>query len=252
LPKNVIVVEQNPLENSVSELDYLTNQEWPFQIKHTFTHQSGVCNARNIALSQVESEWVFFADDDIRFDQLFLEKSFQIIKKLGIAVLNYLCLLPEQAQTFFKISQTDIFGSGSSMVKATALKKARFDMAYEFGFGEDSDFGMQLRHKGYDVVFIPDIKITHLKAPIGGFRTKVKQLWADDKIQPKPSPTIMMLYQTYFTDSQLLGYKLLLSIRNYKNSTIKNPISYIKLYKKQWLISQFWSEKLMKTKYENK
>ena len=68
LPKNVIIVEQNPLEGSVSELNYLNNQDWPFTIKHTFTHQSGVCNARNLALSQVDSEWTLLGDDDNRFD----------------------------------------------------------------------------------------------------------------------------------------------------------------------------------------
>ena len=34
LPKNVIIVEQNPIINAVSELDYLVNESWPFQVKH--------------------------------------------------------------------------------------------------------------------------------------------------------------------------------------------------------------------------
>ncbi len=46
IPTNVIIVEQNPDERSESELDYLSNQEWPFKIKHTFTNQAGACNAR--------------------------------------------------------------------------------------------------------------------------------------------------------------------------------------------------------------
>jgi hypothetical protein len=54
-----IIVEQNPDKESVSELDYLKNQTWPFIIKHSFTHQAGACNARNLALNQLESEWVF-------------------------------------------------------------------------------------------------------------------------------------------------------------------------------------------------
>ena len=60
LPKNVIIVEQNPIKDAVSELDYLSNQTWPFTIKHHFIHQTGACNARNLALSLVENDWVFF------------------------------------------------------------------------------------------------------------------------------------------------------------------------------------------------
>ena len=241
LPNKVIIVEQNPLMESVSELYYLETEDWPFTIKHTFTHQVGVVNARNIALSEVQSEWVFFADDDIRFDKYLLEQSFKTINQFGISILNYLCLLPNQKQLFFRLQQTSIFGSGCSLVKSEALKATVFNSAFEFGFGEDSDFGMQLRNKGYDVIFVPHIKITHLKAPIGGYRTTIKQRWADDAIQPKPSPTIQLLYQTYFTAEQLLGYKLLLGLRSYRHSKMKNPLSYIKHFNEQWERSQFWS-----------
>ncbi|MDN3666502.1 glycosyltransferase family 2 protein [Algibacter miyuki] len=244
LPKNVIIVEQNPLETSTSELDYLKTEDWPFIIRHTFTHQAGVCNARNIALGLVTSDWVFFADDDIRFNIDFFEKTFKKITTLKIDVISYLCLQPHQKQTYFKLEQTIVFGSGSSFCSRKAIENLKFNMAYEFGFGEDADFGMQIRNKGFDVFFVPDIKITHLKAPMGGFRTKIKQRWADDVIQPKPSPTVMLLNQTYYTKFQLLGYKLVLGLRYYKNSTIKNPITYIKKYRKQWERSQFWFSEL--------
>ena len=73
VPKNVIIVEQNPDEGSKSELDYLQNQSWPFLIKHTFINKTGACNARNMALQQIESDWIFMADDDIRFEKDILE-----------------------------------------------------------------------------------------------------------------------------------------------------------------------------------
>lgn len=244
LPKNVIIVEQNPQLESVSELDYLKTENWPFKIKHTFTNQPGVCNARNIALSQVESEWTFLADDDIRFNTTFFEDSFSEINKNGLAVLNYVCLQPNQKQTYFKLHQTTVFGSGSSMVKSSSLKDLKFNIDYEFGFGEDSEFGMQLRNKGTDVIYIPNLKITHLKAPMGGYRTKIKQRWEDDKIQPKPSPTIQLLYQTYFVKRQLEGYKLLLFLKQLKSNGLKNPVAFAKQFKKQWQQSVVWSQKL--------
>jgi len=244
LPKNVIIVEQNPVANSISELDYLTNEDWPFNIKHTFTNQPGVCNARNIALSQLESEWAFFADDDIRFDSNFFESTFNTIQTYAIDAISYLCLQPQQKQTYFKTEQTIVFGSGSSFVKSSVLKGLEFDMAYEFGFGEDSDFGMQIRNKGTDIIFIPHIKITHLKAPFGGYRIKIKQLWDHDNVQPKPSPTVQLLYQTYYTQTQIKGYKLLLFIRLLNSSGYKKPIRFKSQFKKQWNQSVYWSKKL--------
>lgn len=245
LPKNVIIVEQNPIETSKSELDYLTSEDWPFKIKHTFTHQSGVCNARNLALSQVESEWTFLGDDDNRFNFNLIETLFSHIQQYGVQVGTTVYLQPNETQTYLNTAQTSIFGAGNSMVKSSLINQVQFNTNFEFNYGEDNDFGMQLRNLGEDVVYFSDIKITHLKAPIGGYRTKVKQLWADDDdVTPKPSPTIQLLYQSYFTPQQLLGYKLLLGLRSYKNSTVKNPIRYIKNYKKRWVRSQFWSAKL--------
>ncbi len=87
---------------------------------------------------------------------------------------------------------------------------------------------------GEDVVFISDVLITHLKAPIGGFRIERKNIWDDEIYQPKPSPTIMLFNQKYLTEYQMLGYKLLLFIKFYKHQSIKNPFRYISEMKKQW------------------
>ena len=247
LPKTVVIVEQNPDPNATSELDYLTTQDWPFKIKHIFTHQTGVCNARNIALSQIDNEWVFFADDDIRFENNFLEHSFEMLYTYGIKAINYLCLQPHQKQTFFKIHQTTIFGSGSSLVSSKELKGLKFNIAYENGFGEDTEFGMQLRNKGVDIVFVPELKITHLKAPIGGFRTKVLLPWQKDIIQPKPSPTIYLLQSTYFTIKQLRGYQLLLALKEYRRGHQKNPFKFVKQFKAKWQKSAEWSQKLTRS-----
>ena len=79
---------------------------------------------------------------------------------------------------------------------------------------------------------------------MGGYRTKIKQPWDQDDIKPFPSPTIQLLYQTYFTRHQILGYKLLSKFRRYKYSSTKNPISYINKFNKQWEQSLLWVNKL--------
>ncbi|WP_243699218.1 glycosyltransferase family 2 protein [Flavobacterium hiemivividum] len=244
LPKNVIIVEQNTILDSVSELDYLHKEEWPFTVKHIFTHLPGACNARNIALKVIESEWIFLADDDIRVSQNFIQKAFENITKLGANSVSLSCLQKEDNQTFKTILQWGSFGSGCSIVKTESIKNCRFNIGYEFGYGEDSDFGMQLRNQGCDVLYLPAPEILHLKAPIGGFRTKPVLEWHDDKVQPKPSPTVMLYQISNNTIEQIRGYKTTLFFKYYTHQKITNPYHYFVHFRKQWNRSVFWANQL--------
>lgn len=248
LPKNVIIIEQNADPTAISELDYILNEAWPFNIKHKFIHQTGVCNARNLAIDQVTSEWTLLGDDDNRFKPDLINNLLDRVNSLGNNVITTVYIQPNEKQTFFKTSQTQIFGGGNSFLNSKLLEKVKFDSAYEFGYGEDNDFGMQIRNLGEDVIFISDILITHLKAPIGGYRTKHKNKWDDKKYRPKPSPTIMLFNQKYFTKKQILGYKLLLFIKFYKDQSIKNPFRYISYMNRRWNSSISWSNYLSDNK----
>lgn len=246
LPINVIVVEQNPQQDSVSELDYIHNEIWPFVIKHTFTHQAGACNARNLALNQVESEWVFLNDDDNRFESDLIEKVFKNIEQYGILSLTTAYLQVNERKHNLNIHQSCIFGSGNSFLKADLLKKVSFDKNLEFGYGEDTDFGLQLRNLGVDVISFPEISILHLKAPIGGFRIKPTFTWSKEEIQPKPSPTIMYVKLKYNCKEQIGRYKTTLFFKYHKHQNIKNPIRYLIYFNKQWEKSIFWATELKK------
>ncbi|WP_286965782.1 glycosyltransferase family 2 protein [Flavobacterium sp. UBA4854] len=246
LPENVIIVEQNSDLNSSSELDYLVNENWLFNIKHTFTKQTGACNARNLALKEVESEWIFMADDDIRIANDFLEKALGLIEKEGAEQITFGCYelnYPEYKKEKQKI-QWDNFGSGCSVVKANNIKAIFYNTSFEFGYGEDSDFGAQLRNSGFDIIYAPKPEIIHLKAPIGGFRTKPILAWQQDKIQPKPSPTVMLYKILNLKQQQLNGYQTVLFFKFYKEQNIKNPIKYFLNFRKQWKVSLFWAKKL--------
>ncbi len=244
LPKNVIVIEQNPLENSQSNLDFIQNSKWPFVIKHHFTNRSGVCNARNIGLTMVESEFTFFADDDIVFENDLLEKAILTFQTTGNEVFLVACHLESQTVIPHQIKQFAVFGSGHAFVKSTCFKDLKFNVAYEFGFGEDNDFGMQLRNRGFDILYISTSRILHLKAPIGGFRTKPVLKWQEDAIQPKPSPTIMLYRLLYDTKEQLLNYKVILFFKNLNMEFIFNPVKYIRLFNKKWTRSIFLANEL--------
>lgn len=248
LPKNVIIVEQNPLAESISELDYLTKEKWPFEVKHIFTHQAGACNARNVALSKVSSEWVFLNDDDNRFDKDLIHNIFDKIEQFGIYVATTSYLQKHEKLVFKDIHQTGIFGSGNSFVKSSCLKKVSFSMALEFGYGEDFDFGMQLRQVGFDVIYFPNPSILHLKAPFGGFRIKPQFAWASEKYEPKPSPTIMYTKQKYLSSKQIEGYQLKLFMKSIKKESPFNWYRFYISFKRRWNTSVDWSKKLSKMK----
>jgi len=246
-PANVIIIEQDDREGAVSELQYLKTESWPFLIQHQFITETGACNARNIALNRVQSSYVFLADDDIRFTDDVMERSLIFMKNNNYEAITLSCKRDNEIESFNTAIQWPAFGSGCSIIKTAVLKNIRFNTAFEHGFGEDSDFGAQLRRQGLDIVYFPKGRLIHLKAPVGGFRTPFQHLWNKEEIQPKPSPTVLLYQLLNNTSKQLKGYKLILFIKYYRLQPIKNPYLYYKKFKKQWAVSMHWAT-VLKTK----
>jgi hypothetical protein len=184
------------------------------------------------------------ADDDIVFENDLLEKAMQSFQSTANEVFLVACHLENQKIKPEMPKQFTVFGAGHAFVKSSCMKDVRFKMGYEFGFGEDNDFGMQLRQKGFDILYISTSRILHLKAPIGGFRSKPILRWQQETIQPKPSPTVMLFRLLYDTDEQLLGYKTTLFFKTFNKSFFVNPFGYIKTFRQKWYKSVFWAEKL--------
>ncbi|WP_034057553.1 glycosyltransferase family 2 protein [Lacinutrix jangbogonensis] len=243
-PKEVIIIEQDDSESIKTELEYLNTKDWPFKIVHKLIPQTGACNARNIGLNLVTSDYVFLADDDIRFDENTIKSSLKFIKEYSHKAITLSCLRENDIEKVKVPIQWLSFGSGCSIVEVKAIKNVNFDMAFEHGFGEDSDFGMQLRNKGIDVIYAPLIRLKHLKAPIGGFRKPYIRQWEKQVQKPKPSPTVMFFKLKHQTVQQLRSYKITLFFKYYKNQAIKNPYKYYRQFKKNWKLSIYWAEQL--------
>lgn len=247
LPRQVIIVEQNPDKKSSTNLGFINNESWPFKIVHHFIHQIGACNARNLALKEVISDYVYLADDDNKFEKDLIENALEQMLYFNLEVISMSYLQQGEVERREQPIQWPTFGAGCSILKSSYLEMVSFNKALEFGYGEDVDFGMQLRNSGADIIYMPEFKILHLKAPVGGFRSNFKLAWINDKIQPKPSPTIMLNKMNNSTDHQLMGYKTLLVINYYFRQKIRNPFSYYKLFHKQWQRSVFWAKQINET-----
>ena len=245
LPSKVIIVEQDPDEKAKTQLGFIKETVWPFQIVHHFIHKTGACNARNLAMRNIEADFIFFADDDIRFSKDLLSRAVAELNRLGIGALNLNCILPGDKSIFTKIKQWGAFGSGTSVVRTTLALKCEFSELFEHGFGEDLDFGLQLRSKGCDVIYHPEINTIHLKANEGGFRSIPKNHWNKEDLEPKPSPTMMILVRKYYSNQMKLGYKIELFLRFYRSQSIKNPLTYISRMRKRWQLSEKISVELL-------
>lgn len=243
IPKKVIIIEQNPDKNSISELSGLYQKDWPFEVIHRFTHDTGACYARNLAIEQTSSEWIFFADDDNRMDIDILEKAFKEIYKYQLDCLTLHYPQRGEERIFEKIKQWGTFGAGNSILSKRFASNIKFDRDFEFGYGEDKDYGMQLRNAGCDIIYHPDIQILHLKAPRGGFRQKTHVPWEKDK--PKPSPTLMLYAKKHFSEKQMQGFKEELFIKFYFKQDIKNPFRYYKNMLYRWESSEQWGERIV-------
>jgi hypothetical protein len=79
---------------------------------------------------------------------------------------------------------------------------------------------------------------------LGVFRTKPKLKWDNDVVEPKPSPTVMLLKKMYFTNEQKLSYKLTAILKNINKSFFQNPFSYLRTVNDKWNRSQYWENKL--------
>lgn len=245
LPSKVIIVEQDPDENAKTQLGFINETVWPFQIVHHFIHKTGACNARNLAMRNIEADFIFFADDDVRFSEDLLRRSVDELNRLGIGALNLNCILPGDKTIFTKIKQWGAFGSGTSVVSTKFALKCEFSELFEHGFGEDLDFGLQLRSKGCDVIYHPEITTIHLKAKEGGFRSVPKNHWNKEDLEPKPSPTMMILVKKYYSTEMKLGYKIELFLRFYRSQSIQNPLTYISRMRKRWKLSEKISVELL-------
>jgi hypothetical protein len=71
-----------------------------------------------LALSHVESEWVFFNDDDNKFSCDLIENVFEEQSNMA-SIITTAYLQEYESQDYILVHQSGIFGSGNSFVKTS-------------------------------------------------------------------------------------------------------------------------------------
>jgi len=98
------------------------------------------------------------------------------------------------------------------------------------------------------VILIPVLKITHLKAPIGGFRIKKESIWQNDQPLTKPSPTVLLSKILHYDNKQLNAYRTTLFVKTLKKKGILHIFQHLIYFNKAWKRSMYWAKKLSKNK----
>ncbi|MFT5971148.1 MAG: GT2 family glycosyltransferase [Flavobacteriales bacterium] len=205
MPKKIIIIEQHPDKEATSELDDLLTKSYPFEIEHKFIHQLGACNARNLALSMATAKWIFFADDDIEFHSDLLKSVLLEMNKYGVKGAKISSFQPSETVVPNNTIRTSkSFGTGAGICINSKL--LQFDKGFELGYGEDADFGVQIRNHFGHILQFDKHPILHHKAPSGGFRFKKTHPWQKVGERPAPAPQMMYFYLKNMTDIQTQGY----------------------------------------------
>lgn len=168
-PQEVIVIDQTP-----ANLREGIDQEFDFILKVFYQQQPGQCSSRNYALSEAQSEYILFLDDDVEIGDDLIEKHAKAIERFRADSSSGVALEPGMDSLPFNFTYTrvsDVFPTNNTLIKREILDKAgSFDLAFEKGKRADHDLGIRVYLSGAFMVLNPEIKIIHQRAAKGGLR----------------------------------------------------------------------------------
>lgn len=199
--REIICVDQTPPKERNHAL-YDRFSDLPLRV--IWQDTSGQSVARNAALREAKTQWLFFADDDSEYSPDTLEQHLRLVLahradgSTGISLPPHEYTLPKEYRHVRIAHNLD---TGNALVKREAVLKAGgFDGNFDFGKGADTDLGMRLYLCGYLIMHNPQAKRLHFKAESGGLRD-FGVLWENrtkNRFQPWPAPTYLYWLMTYF------------------------------------------------------
>ncbi len=204
-PREVVVVDQNPPE--AREPKTYEGYE-DLNLRVIWQDERGQSLARNTALAQVTSPYVFMFDDDsIAYDNL-IEQHMRVVLGGRFDVSTGVAVPPpptpyELPPAFRQPRVAQTFDSGNSLMKTSLVyEMGGFDRNFDLGPGTDTDLGTRLYLSGKRIAHTPTAIRIHFKAPTGGLRVHGAHKYNTDPslLSPFPPPT-----QSYYAARYLRG-----------------------------------------------
>ena len=245
-PRRVIVVDQRPTGELPAPA--CLDAAWPFELVLRTVDWTGACRARNLALQEVRSPWVFLLDDDVRLPAGTMALLAATARAYGVGAVNASVYVHPQTaeagpETLPRVWST--FGAGAALVETAAFRESGpFDERLEGGYGEDAEIGIRLRQAGCNVLYAPAIRVLHLKAPEGGFRHGVRFPWQGEPVQPRPSPIFLYARNKHATQAMQQGYRLFYALNRLRSVPAVAWPGELRRVLRRWERSAHWAERL--------
>jgi glycosyltransferase involved in cell wall biosynthesis len=278
LPSEVIIVDATP--EAKRDENLYNPAHYPFKLIVKWQQTKGSCRARNEAIELCTGDYIIFGDDDIRFENDYIENHIRFLQtnkanaSIGIDIAadhqkQDLNDLKQKLQNYgnnrYYAGITDTFNNANSCVSKKYVDLLiGNDINFDGGYGEDNDFGFSLAKSGLVVIKNPFAATLHLKPPVGGYRfwgnqskilgkKRKKQPWELDTpvkwIRPVPSPTIMYYIYKHYSDDLITEYKIKYFLFFlFKGPMIKFPLRLLNFPNRliQYNKSVFYAKKLVK------
>ena len=221
-PREVVVVDQNYPE-ARQPATYEGYED--LNLRVVWQDERGQSLARNTALAQVTSTYVFMFDDDsIAHDDL-IEQHLRVVLAGRFDVSTGVAFPPppttyQLPKAFVQPRVAQTFDSGNSLLKtALVFEMGGFDRNYDLGPGTDTDFGTRLYLAGKRIAHNPSAVRIHFKAPTGGLRVHGSHKYNTDAalLGPFPPPT-QSYYATRYLDGKQRFERTLLQFATSKVS----------------------------------
>lgn len=200
-PTQILIADGNPVSERKPEV-YAQFSDLPIEV---LWHETpGICSGRNACLQRVTGDYVWFVDDDSRFESDNLEAHLRVLAAYGADVSvgpAYTRSRPELHADQLEISCTHM-DCGTTLVRRELFDRVGgFDMQFnEYLAGEDGEIGIRFQRSGGLIVNNPLAKRFHYVAPVGGSRSSKASVHRFSRwsLVPRPVQSIYYTAKRYF------------------------------------------------------
>ena len=251
VPTQILIADGNPPGEREPSV-YEQFRDLPLEV--LWHEEPGICSGRNACLARATGDYVWFVDDDSRFEADNLEAHLRVLTAYGADVSvgpAYMRGRPELSPEQREIA-CSFMDCGTTLCKRSILTRVGgFDMQFnEYLMGEDNDLGLRFLKAGGLMVNNPMAKRFHYLAPVGGSRRKgsvhVFQRWS---LRPRPVQSIYYLGTKHFEPAAIVDAMLQASlnvgwrrrdalpatrawrVRNLLEEVLAAPLTALRLYR---------------------
>jgi len=185
---------------------------WNLDLHVIKQEQKALWRARNRCVSECNSDWVLFSEDDVRFNSNWLINHIMVSQTTNASVVCGVFHKDQNLpQELKKLKIATFFASGNGLVhKSVFVQCGVFDEKFEKMRMGDGEFGLRCALNGVLIVQNPYSLCIDVKAPTGGLRL----MGAWDAIhsiglfKPRPIPSSLYLARKHFDNETALIYGL--------------------------------------------